>query len=72
MDRIIQGYKMGGKVKYYNEGTPKTVTGLPAGGNAASAISSYLTALSLGLYRMTQMQFNKVLCILKQLKKDRR
>ena len=44
MDRIIQGYKMGGKVKYYNEGTPKTVTGLPAGGNAASAISSYLTA----------------------------
>jgi hypothetical protein len=35
---------MGGKVKYYNEGTPKTVTGLPAGGNAASAISSYLTA----------------------------
>lgn len=44
MDRIIKGYQMGGKIKYYNEGTPKTVTGLPAGGNAASAIASYLTA----------------------------
>jgi|MDTC01.3.fsa_nt_gb hypothetical protein len=44
MDRIIKGYKMGGKVKYYNEGTPKTTTGLPVGGNAASAIASYLTA----------------------------
>ena len=29
MDRIIQGYKMGGKVKYYNEGTLKQLQGYP-------------------------------------------
>jgi len=39
MDRII---------KYYNEGTPRTITGLPAGGNAASAVTAFLTGAPTG------------------------
>ena len=36
MQRIIQKYQEGGTVQ------PATATGLPAGGNAASAIANYM------------------------------
>jgi hypothetical protein len=52
MQRIIQSYRNGGGVRGYNEGelvaaaqpssSISTKTGLPAGGNAAAAISSYM------------------------------
>jgi len=48
MKRIIQGYQSGGYVQRYNEGDSVsaagfgTNTGLPEGGNASSAITSYL------------------------------
>ena len=35
-------------IKYYNEGTPRTITGLPAGGNAASAVTAFLTGAPTG------------------------